>query len=165
MTDIKENSGQSLSPRVSGEPAFGLGLHKFSTNGIRRRRFTGISWDECTVLASVPSNLLERDLWLWSAHRGWPCWCDKAWICEYLLVWLRNVFSIFIHLSQDFWSVYHHKLSFLGSVNMDDIHIRTSTEPRTMQVASGILYGMDPKTISQAWKVVTQPLSVGWFLR
>ncbi|KAH8115072.1 phosphoglycerate mutase-like protein [Phellopilus nigrolimitatus] len=58
---------------------------------------------------------------------------------------------------QDFWSVYHNKLGFLDSVNTGDILIRTSTEPRTFQVASGLLFGMDPATAYQTWPVTTQP--------
>lgn len=61
---------------------------------------------------------------------------------------------------QDFWSVYHDKLGFLANVNTEDIHVRTTTEVRTHQVAGGILFGMDPATAEIPWPVYTQPGSV-----
>lgn len=61
---------------------------------------------------------------------------------------------------QDFWSVYHDTLGFLETVNQNDILVRTSTEDRTIQVAGGVLFGMDPETATQTWKVVTQPSPV-----
>ncbi|KAI0633152.1 phosphoglycerate mutase-like protein [Trametes polyzona] len=62
-----------------------------------------------------------------------------------------------IRHGQDFWSVYHHELGFLTSVNERDIFIRTSTETRTFQVAGGILVGMDPRMSTQTFPVTTQP--------
>ena len=58
--------------------------------------------------------------------------------------------------------MYHDQLGFLSAVSEDDILIRTSTEPRTMQVAGGILFGMDESTAQagKRWKVVTQPSAV-----
>ncbi|RPD63478.1 phosphoglycerate mutase-like protein [Lentinus tigrinus ALCF2SS1-6] len=58
---------------------------------------------------------------------------------------------------KDFWSVYGRKLGFLTSVNEKDIFIRTSTETRTFQVASGFLTGMDPATTARSFPVTTQP--------
>ena len=63
-------------------------------------------------------------------------------------------------LCQDFWSVYGHKLGFLTSVNEKDIYIRTSTETRTFQVASGFLTGMDSATSAKSFPVTTQPSPV-----
>ncbi|KAH0835629.1 phosphoglycerate mutase-like protein [Lanmaoa asiatica] len=61
---------------------------------------------------------------------------------------------------QDFWSVYHNELGFLDTVDPQDIHIRTSTEVRTHQVAGAILYGMDPSTIGRRWPIYTQPQNI-----
>ncbi|KAI5117269.1 hypothetical protein M0805_000999 [Coniferiporia weirii] len=61
---------------------------------------------------------------------------------------------------KDFWSVYHDKVGFLDRVDEADILVRTSTEPRTFQVAGGILYGMDPSTATKTWKVFTQPSTI-----
>ncbi|TFK81329.1 phosphoglycerate mutase-like protein [Polyporus arcularius HHB13444] len=58
---------------------------------------------------------------------------------------------------KDFWSVYGRKLGFLTSVNAKDIFIRTSTETRTFQVASGVLVGMDPAMAAKSFPVTTQP--------
>ncbi|KAI0772316.1 phosphoglycerate mutase-like protein [Trametes elegans] len=58
---------------------------------------------------------------------------------------------------QDFWSVYSRELGFLKSVNERDIFIRTSTETRTFQVASGLLVGMDPRMATKSFPVTTQP--------
>ncbi|OBZ74558.1 ER membrane protein complex subunit 1 [Grifola frondosa] len=58
---------------------------------------------------------------------------------------------------RDFWSVYADKVGFLHSVNEKDIFIRTSTETRTMQVAGGLLTGMDPAVASRTFPVTTQP--------
>ncbi|EIW56337.1 phosphoglycerate mutase-like protein [Trametes versicolor FP-101664 SS1] len=62
-----------------------------------------------------------------------------------------------IRHGQDFWSVYHHELGFLTSVNEQDIFIRTSTETRTFQVAGGVLVGMDPSMATKTFPVTTQP--------
>ncbi|KAI0673249.1 phosphoglycerate mutase-like protein [Trametes maxima] len=62
-----------------------------------------------------------------------------------------------IRHGQDFWSVYHHELGFLTSVDERDIFVRTSTETRTFQVASGLLVGMDPGMSSRTFPVTTQP--------
>ncbi|KAI8996247.1 phosphoglycerate mutase-like protein [Trametes punicea] len=62
-----------------------------------------------------------------------------------------------IRHGQDFWSVYHEELDFLPSVNEKDIFIRTSTETRTFQVASGLLVGMDPGMATKTFPVTTQP--------
>jgi hypothetical protein len=56
--------------------------------------------------------------------------------------------------------VYHHKLGFLESVNQEDIYIRTSTEPRTFQVAGGMLFGMDQNTAKQDFAAHVQPGNV-----
>ncbi|KAI0040100.1 phosphoglycerate mutase-like protein [Auriscalpium vulgare] len=61
---------------------------------------------------------------------------------------------------KDFWAVYHHKLGFLRSVDQSEIWVRTSTEDRTMQVASGMLFGMDPATAERSWPVFTQPSTI-----
>ncbi|EIN05099.1 phosphoglycerate mutase-like protein [Punctularia strigosozonata HHB-11173 SS5] len=63
---------------------------------------------------------------------------------------------------QDFWSVYSHKLGFLKTVNQKDMYIRTSTEDRTQQVASGLLFGMDPNIVksSKKWPLRTQPSNI-----
>jgi 2-phosphoxylose phosphatase len=63
---------------------------------------------------------------------------------------------------QDFWSVYHGKLYFLKTVNPDDIHVRTTTEVRTHQVAGAMLFGIDPTTgmSRRPWPVYTQPEGV-----
>ncbi|KAI0369550.1 phosphoglycerate mutase-like protein [Pilatotrama ljubarskyi] len=58
---------------------------------------------------------------------------------------------------QDFWSVYNRELGLLTSVNERDIFIRTSTETRTIQVASGLLVGMDPRMSTKTFPVTTQP--------
>ncbi|KAI0659475.1 phosphoglycerate mutase-like protein [Cubamyces menziesii] len=62
-----------------------------------------------------------------------------------------------IRHGQDFWSVYHSELGYLKSVNEKDIFIRTSTETRTFQVASGLLVGMDSRMASKTFPVTTQP--------
>jgi 2-phosphoxylose phosphatase len=62
---------------------------------------------------------------------------------------------------QDFWELYHKKLGFLNKVNEHELYIRTSTETRTFQVAGGMLYGMDPHTVKQPFKVHNQPANVG----
>lgn len=62
--------------------------------------------------------------------------------------------------AQDFWSVYHDRLNFLNTVNPEDIHVRTTTEVRTHQVASALLFGMDSATSSRPWPVYTQPENV-----
>ncbi|KAI0743062.1 phosphoglycerate mutase-like protein [Daedaleopsis nitida] len=62
-----------------------------------------------------------------------------------------------IRHGKDFWSVYGHELGFLSSVNEKDIFIRTSTETRTFQVASGLLVGMDPAMKGKPFPVTTQP--------
>lgn len=64
------------------------------------------------------------------------------------------------HYLQDFWGVYHDTLGYLDTVNDRDIHVRTSTEVRTQQVAGAMLFGMDPKTLETPWPVYTQPESV-----
>jgi len=62
--------------------------------------------------------------------------------------------------AQDFWSVYHDRLNFLNTVNPEDIHVRTTTEVRTHQVASALLFGMDSATSIRPWPVYTQPENV-----
>ncbi|KAH9851200.1 phosphoglycerate mutase-like protein [Lenzites betulinus] len=62
-----------------------------------------------------------------------------------------------IRHGQDFWSVYHHALRFLTSVDERDIFVRTSTETRTFQVAGGLLVGMDPSMSTKTFPVTTQP--------
>ena len=56
--------------------------------------------------------------------------------------------------------MYSKKLDFLKSVNEKDIFVRTSVETRTMQVASGILAGMEPSLASKQFPVTTQPSPV-----
>ena len=56
--------------------------------------------------------------------------------------------------------MYHSELGYLKSVNEKDIFIRTSTETRTFQVASGLLVGMDPRMASKTFPVTTQPSPV-----
>lgn len=63
--------------------------------------------------------------------------------------------------AQDFWSVYARKLGFLTSVNEKDMFVRTSVETRTMQVASGLLVGMDRSFATKTFPVTTQPSPVG----
>ncbi|KIP12191.1 hypothetical protein PHLGIDRAFT_62597 [Phlebiopsis gigantea 11061_1 CR5-6] len=58
---------------------------------------------------------------------------------------------------KDFWSVYSGKIGFLNSVNEKDIFLRTSVETRTMQVASGLLVGMDKSMATKTFPVTTQP--------
>ncbi|THG96106.1 hypothetical protein EW145_g7840 [Phellinidium pouzarii] len=80
-----------------------------------------------------------------------------------VLILASSPFLLFVStskLTQDFWSVYHDKVGFLQSVNPNDILVRTSTEPRTFQVAGGLLYGMDASTATKTWKVVTQPSTI-----
>ncbi|KII94408.1 hypothetical protein PLICRDRAFT_101602 [Plicaturopsis crispa FD-325 SS-3] len=60
---------------------------------------------------------------------------------------------------KDFWSVYHGKLGFVNNPTKD-FWLRTSTEIRTHQVASGLLYGMDPSTATVPHKVYTQPENI-----
>jgi hypothetical protein len=62
---------------------------------------------------------------------------------------------------QDLWAVYHGKLGFLKTVDERTIHVRTSTETRTFQVAGGLLYGMDRSIAHRPFKVHTQPDNVG----
>ncbi|KAL5520558.1 hypothetical protein ACEPAG_9782 [Sanghuangporus baumii] len=94
----------------------------------------------------------ETDVPSWHPFlaRLWNGTCDQGQLTA-------DGFADAIKHGQDFWSVYHTKLGFLRSVDEDDILIRTSTEPRTKQVASGLLFGMDPSTDTKTWKVVTQP--------
>ncbi|KAI0054788.1 phosphoglycerate mutase-like protein, partial [Artomyces pyxidatus] len=61
---------------------------------------------------------------------------------------------------KDFWELYHGTLGFLNQVDESEIHIRTSTEDRTMQVASGMLFGMDPASAQRSWPVYTQPSTI-----
>ncbi len=77
-----------------------------------------------------------------------------------MLVQRSRVLSLTISPRQDFWSVYGRKLGFLTSVNAKDIFIRTSTETRTFQVASGVLVGMDPAMAAKSFPVTTQPSPV-----
>lgn len=60
--------------------------------------------------------------------------------------------------------MYHTRLGFLTSVNSDEIHIRTSTAPRTQQVASSFLSGMDSSSAHRSWPVYTQPDSVSQYV-
>ncbi|KZT03230.1 phosphoglycerate mutase-like protein [Laetiporus sulphureus 93-53] len=62
-----------------------------------------------------------------------------------------------IRHGQDFWAVYADKLGFLQTVNEHEIHIRTSTETRTFQVAGGLLVGMDREMATKTFPVTTQP--------
>jgi len=62
--------------------------------------------------------------------------------------------------SQDFASVYVHRLKFLKDVNPTDIWVRTSTEDRTYQVAGGLLYGVDASVDQKVFKVHNQPAAV-----
>ncbi|KAI6142938.1 histidine phosphatase superfamily [Pisolithus tinctorius] len=55
------------------------------------------------------------------------------------------------------WGVYHERLRFLEHVSEKEIYVRTSTEPRTQQVAGAMLYGMDPNTASKQWPMYIQP--------
>ncbi|KAL0960733.1 hypothetical protein HGRIS_005757 [Hohenbuehelia grisea] len=61
---------------------------------------------------------------------------------------------------RDFWSVYHNKLGFLKSVSENEIFVRTSKEPRTQHVASGLLFGMDPSTARRSFPVHVQPSNI-----
>jgi hypothetical protein len=56
--------------------------------------------------------------------------------------------------------VYHGKLGFLKAVDEKTLHVRTSTETRTFQVAGGVLYGMDKSMARRPFKVHTQPDNV-----
>ncbi|KAI5999955.1 phosphoglycerate mutase-like protein [Pisolithus albus] len=84
------------------------------------------------------------------ADRIWAGTCDSGQLT-------REGLDDAIKHGQDFWGVYHEKLGFLDHVNEKDIYIRTSTEPRTHQVAGAMLYGMDPDTAGKQWSVHMQP--------
>ncbi|KAG6372592.1 phosphoglycerate mutase-like protein [Boletus reticuloceps] len=87
------------------------------------------------------------------ASQIWPGTCDAGQLT-------REGLDDAIKHGQDFWSVYHDKLGFLNTVDPRDIHVRTSTEVRTHQVAGAILYGMDPSTIGRQWPIYTQPQNI-----
>lgn len=84
------------------------------------------------------------------ANRIWAGTCDSGQLT-------REGLDDAIKHGQDFWGVYHEKLGFLERVNEKEIYIRTSTEPRTHQVAGAMLYGMDPDTAGKQWSVHMQP--------
>lgn len=84
------------------------------------------------------------------ANRIWAGTCDSGQLT-------REGLDDAIKHGQDFWGVYHEKLGFLDQVNEKDVYIRTSTEPRTHEVAGAMLYGMDPDTAGKQWSVHMQP--------
>ncbi|KAI6098881.1 phosphoglycerate mutase-like protein, partial [Pisolithus croceorrhizus] len=84
------------------------------------------------------------------ADHIWAGTCDSGQLT-------REGFDDAIKHGKDFWGVYHEGLGFLEHVNEKEIYIRTSTEPRTHQVAGAILYGMDPDTAGKQWSVHMQP--------
>ncbi|KZS89478.1 phosphoglycerate mutase-like protein [Sistotremastrum niveocremeum HHB9708] len=62
---------------------------------------------------------------------------------------------------KDLISVYHDFLAGEGSgVTPENIHIRTSNEDRTYQVAGALLYGMDTSTKDVLWPVYVQPSNI-----
>ncbi|KAF7424379.1 hypothetical protein PC9H_009686 [Pleurotus ostreatus] len=84
------------------------------------------------------------------ARKIWNGTCDQGQLT-------RQGFEDAIKHGRDFWNLYHQKLHFLSSVNEHDVVIRTSTEPRTQHVASGLLFGMDPSTAGKVFPIHTQP--------
>lgn len=84
------------------------------------------------------------------ADRIWAGTCDSGQLT-------REGFDDAIKHGKDLWGVYHERLGFLEHVNEKEIYIRTSTEPRTHQVAGAMLYGMDPDTAGKQWSVHMQP--------
>jgi hypothetical protein len=109
-------------------------------------------------MAPISKYHLEWNLWCRPVDSGRLGWCYSSWKSKHWsLCHLTHETDMAV---QDFWSVYHDQLDFLSTVNSEEIHMRTTTEVRTHQVASALLFGMDPATSKRPWPVYTQPQSV-----
>jgi len=106
-------------------------------------------------MAPIPEYHLERDMRRWSINPGrFTRLCQSR---ESEPDTFLSSSPLDLGELQDFWSVYHDKLSFLKTVNEKDIFLRTSNELRTHQVAGGLLYGMDPNVQATTFPVHCQP--------
>ncbi|EIW76979.1 phosphoglycerate mutase-like protein [Coniophora puteana RWD-64-598 SS2] len=69
-----------------------------------------------------------------------------------------------IQHGKDFWSVYHDTLGFLDNVSEDELYVHATYELLTQQVASGVLYGMNPTTVDRRVPIYAQPELIDAFV-